>query len=44
MSRRAAVSSEITIAKNITVNAMYQDVAIQFVISGWSMNGTAQKL
>ena len=30
MSSRAAVSSEITIAKKITVTAMYQEVAIQF--------------
>ena len=30
MSSRAAVSSEITIAKKMTVTAMYQEVAIQF--------------
>ena len=29
MSSRAAVSSETTIAKKITVTAMYQEVAIQ---------------
>ena len=36
MSSRAAVSSEITIAKNMTVTAMYHDVAIQFGTSGLS--------
>ena len=30
MSSRAAVSSEMTIAKKMTVTAMYQEVAIQF--------------
>ncbi len=41
MSSRAAVSSEITIAKKITVIAMYQDVAIQLATSGWSITGMA---
>ena len=41
MSSRAAVSSEITIAKKITVTAMYQEVAIQLATSGWSINGIA---
>ena len=41
MSSRAAVSSDITIAKNITVTAMYQDVAIQLATSDWSRNGMA---
>ena len=39
MSSRAAVSSEITIAKKITVTAMYQEVAIQLTTSGLSING-----
>ena len=37
MSSRAAVSSDVTIAKKITVTAMYHDVAIQLATSGWSM-------
>ena len=41
MSSRAAVSSEMTVARNITVIAMYQDVAIQLATSGLSMNGMA---
>ena len=36
ISRRASVSSDMTMAKNITVIAMYQDVAIQFATSGFS--------
>ncbi len=39
MSSRAAVSSDTTMAKNITVTAMYQDVAIQLATSDWSMKG-----
>ena len=34
MSSRASVSSASTMAKNITVTAMYQDVAIQLATSG----------
>ena len=41
MSSRASVSSEITIAKNITVTAMYQDVAIQVATTELSRNGMA---
>ena len=41
MPSRASVSSEITIAKKITVTAMYQDVAIQVVTSLLSRNGMA---
>ena len=41
MSSRAAVSSEITMAKKITVTAMYQEVAIQLATSDWSSNGIA---
>ena len=41
MSSRAAVSSEITMAKKMTVAAMYHDVAIQLATSGLSMMGTA---
>ena len=41
MSSRAAVSSDTTIAKKITVIAMYQDVAIQLTTSGLSRKGTA---
>ena len=41
MSSRASVSSEMTMARNITVTAMYQDVAIQLATSGLSMNGMA---
>ena len=37
MSSRAAVSSEITIAKKITVTAMYQEVAIQVATLGRSI-------
>ena len=39
MSSRAAVSSDITIAKKITVTAMYQEVAIQLATSGLSISG-----
>ena len=41
MSRRAAVSSEVTMAKNTTVTAMYQEVAIQLATSDWSSSGIA---
>ena len=41
MSSRAAVSSDTTIAKKITVIAMYQDVAIQLVTSGLSISDAA---
>ena len=41
MSSRAAVSSEMTIAKKMTVTAMYQEVAIQFGTLGRSMTATA---
>ena len=41
MSRRAAVSSETTMAKKITVTAMYQDVAIQLATSDLSRKGMA---
>ncbi len=41
MSSLAAVSSDTTIAKNITVTAMYQDVAIQFATSGLSKKAMA---
>ena len=41
MSSRAAVSSETTIAKKITVTAMYQEVAIQLPTLGSSITGIA---
>ena len=41
MSSRAAVSSDTTIAKNITVTAMYQEVAIQLATSDLSRKGMA---
>ena len=41
MSSRAAVSSEMTMAKNMTVTAMYHDVAIQLATSDLSMKGMA---
>ena len=41
MSSRAAVSSEMTIAKKMTVTAMYQEVAIQFGTLGRSITATA---
>ena len=41
MSSRAAVSSDTTIAKKITVTAMYQEVAIQLATLGWSKTATA---
>ena len=41
MSSRASVSSEITIAKKITVTAMYQEVAIQLATPGLSSTGMA---
>ncbi|MEY9436002.1 hypothetical protein ACVII1_001997 [Bradyrhizobium elkanii] len=44
MSRRASVSSDITIAKKMTVTAMYQEVSTQFTTSGLSRNGTAPML
>ena len=40
MSSRAAVSSEITMAKNTTVIAMYQEVAIQLGTLGRSNTAT----
>ena len=40
--RRAAVSSETTMAKNTTVTAMYQEVAIQLATSVWPSSGMAQ--
>ena len=44
MSRRAAVSSDNTIAKKITVTAIYQEVAIQLETSDWSSSGMAPML
>ena len=44
MSRRASVSSDSTMAKKITVTAMYQEVAIQLKISDLSRNGMAPML
>ena len=44
MSSRAAVSSEMTIAKKMTVTAMYQEVAIQFGTFGRSITATAAML
>jgi hypothetical protein len=44
MSSRAVVSSDNTIAKNMTVKAIYQDVAIQFETSDLSRNGIAPML
>src|ERR1700731_2559567 len=41
MSSRASVSSATTMAKNITVTAMYQEVAIQLATSGRSIKGMA---
>ena len=41
MSSRAAVSSAMTMAKKMTVTAMYHDVAIQLATSGLSMKGMA---
>jgi len=39
MSSRAAVSSDTTIARKITVTAMYQEVAIQLATSSLSKKG-----
>ena len=39
MSRRASVSSDSTMAKKITVTAMYQEVAIQLTIVGFVDEG-----
>ena len=44
MSSRAAVSPDITIAKKTTVNAMYQEVAIQLATSGLSISEVALML
>ena len=44
MSSRAVVSSEMTIAKKMTVTAMYQEVAIQFGTLGRSNTATAAML
>ena len=41
MSSRASVSSDSTMAKKITVTAMYQEVAIQLATPGLSSTGTA---
>ena len=41
MSSRAVVSSETTMAKKITVAAIYQDVAIQLATLDWSSRGMA---
>ncbi len=39
---RPRVSSANTIAKNIAVTVMYQDVRIQFTILLWSISSAAQ--